>query len=59
MCGIAGIVNFGTSSHRTAGAMAEDQRLVRQMCQLQAHRGPDMEEFGKAVPVIARWGIGD
>jgi len=44
MCGIAGIITF-----LTAGAAANEssntatKAAVQQMCQLQAHRGPDME----------------
>lgn len=44
MCGIAGIINFG-------GAGRADASVVRQMCQIMAHRGPDDEGIYANGPV--------
>ena len=43
MCGIAGIIHFGVHDQSTVQARAEARRSVLKMCQLQAHRGPDMD----------------
>ena len=43
MCGIAGIIQFGAPNQQVLDIRTITQQSVRRMCQLQAHRGPDME----------------
>ena len=43
MCGIAGIIQFGAPNQHVLDTRAKTHQSVRRMCQLQAHRGPDME----------------
>ena len=44
MCGIAGIISFQKPGERTEEyAKTASLESVQRMCQLQAHRGPDME----------------
>ncbi|MFL2502360.1 MAG: asparagine synthase (glutamine-hydrolyzing) [Luminiphilus sp.] len=43
MCGIAGIIQFGTPNQQVADVRTKTRDSVSRMCLLQAHRGPDME----------------
>lgn len=56
MCGIAGTIHFGEPEERTAQQKAETRKSVLQMCQLQTHRGPDMEGIWQSDDGICTFG---